>query len=115
MSKICPECGKIFSGRSDKRFCSDSCRSNHFRRTARDRMATTRLVTSTLMRNYSILGELVSDGIGSVPAKRMEYMGFDFALFTSCRRSGLLGITYFCFDIAYRVRGRKVEILTDKK
>jgi len=35
MKRICPECGEQVTGRSDKIYCCDSCRVNHFNKEAR--------------------------------------------------------------------------------
>lgn len=63
-----------------------------------------------LMRNYRILQGLASDNVSRGSRRRMTAQGFDFELFTSSRRRGLGGRTYFCFDISYRIAGDRVII-----
>ncbi|MBQ0007019.1 MAG: hypothetical protein KBS57_06435 [Alistipes sp.] len=100
--KTCPECGKNFNGRADKKFCSDECRCSYNDRLNRDRKKGIRWIDRILMKNYSILKECIKMGKTVTDVSYLLRMGFDFEYFTSipgkCPESGSVWIAcYTCF------------------
>jgi len=57
--KKCPICKAKVIGRSDKRFCSASCKSNYNQRLSKHTKAETIKIDKILHRNHSILVELM--------------------------------------------------------
>lgn len=82
MKKHCPQCDSIFFGRSDKLFCSVSCK-NQFHNTQRkNNIAYT--VDQSLHANRSILNMLISEDSQQTgwDRKVLDKLGFNFQVFT---------------------------------
>lgn len=83
MKKIdCTECGLTFSGRSDKKFCSDQCRSAYNNRLNSDATNTMRNINNALRKNRRILNELLNKKSEQVNRDELAQMGFNFKYFT---------------------------------
>lgn len=83
MKKIdCTECGLTFSGRSDKKFCSDQCRSAYNNRLNSDATNTMRNINNTLRKNRRILNDLLFRKTEQVDREELALMGFNFKYYT---------------------------------
>lgn len=97
--KTCIYCGAPILGRSDKLFCSTSCKNAwHNRMTASERRCRERTL-SILWNNYKILESLMESGesnilIESIPGFKPEYV-------TSYRKLPTGRVDLGCFDITY--------------
>lgn len=104
-SQHCMECGTGIHGRSDKRFCDDSCRAlfnNRRRQTATaDEPAFLKDISKILLRNYRILRQLNPGQKTQVKRKDLERMGFNFRFMTSYYKTSEGDIYNFCFDQGY--------------
>jgi site-specific DNA recombinase len=60
ISRTCPECGQLFYGRTDKKFCDDHCRNLYNNKLNSDSTKYIRNVNNTLRKNWRILAELFS-------------------------------------------------------
>ncbi|MEM1356671.1 MAG: hypothetical protein AAGF89_00625 [Bacteroidota bacterium] len=99
----CPECGEEFTGRTDKKFCSTSCRATfHNRRNAEDRVFQ-RSINNILRHNRNVLAELNPDGKANVRKDRLIDRGFKFRYFTNEYRTRNDTLYHFCYDYGYRV------------
>ena len=97
----CIHCGeKIKYGRTDKKFCCDTCRHNHYNEQNKSGRAFRRKILSQLMTNYQILDNLFRSEVQSVDLIDAVTMGFVPGLVTSYRRVGKHD-EYCCFDIKY--------------
>lgn len=104
----CLQCGdRIVYGRSDKKFCSDSCKNrynnqrHHYIRSVRLR------ILGTLDRNYSILEKLLQLGIHSITLGDLAQMGYNKEFVTSWHK--VRGHDEFrCFDIKYCCSGSRI-------
>lgn len=99
--KVCLQCGKELTGRTDKMYCCAACKNRHHN-TERDLIA--RIRKRTLRRltdNYSILELLIKSGRTSIGLSDMGEMGFDTSVITSCGKDGKGHTEYCCFDIRY--------------
>lgn len=103
MKRICPECGEEYTGRSDKKFCSASCRAGHHNRARAEELSFQRTVNNILRHNRNVLAELNPEGKTNVRRDRMIDRGFKFRYFTNeyVTRNGTL--YHFCYDYGYRV------------
>ena len=101
MTNECIECGKIFTGRSDKKFCCDMCRNSWHNRHYREERNILSVVNSRLAANRRILENLYCDGRRKVPRALLEEKKFDFAHFTSLEKSSLGRKTYRCYEFSY--------------
>ena len=68
MARQCPQCGAPFHGRSDKRFCSDGCRSDFHNERRRAEEKELRSVNRILSANWRLLTRLLRDGQRDIPA-----------------------------------------------
>lgn len=98
---VCLECGDpILYGRSDRKFCSDTCknryhnRQNHYLRSLQLR------VIGALEKNYTILSGLVRSGVTSISLGDLAQLGYNTAYVTSYHKVGRHN-EYRCFDIKY--------------
>lgn len=114
--RYCLECGEGFWGRSDKRFCCDACRNSYHNAISRQSKAYSYKINSILHRNHSILSESLQSGKLQLDRKEMEEKQFAARFHTASKRKPLRRTVYTCYDISYRIEGRKgVRILTDSK
>mgnify|MGYP006784851495 FL=1 len=97
----CLECGdRILYGRTDKKFCCESCRQKHFYSTAKETRIFKRKVLAILSRNHEILENLIREGKDSADLMELVLIGFVPWVITSYRRSGKHD-EYNCFNIKY--------------
>ena len=105
---VCLECGdKIRYGRSDKKFCSDSCRTKNYNDKMKRSRVFRRRIMSGLMRNYAILENLIKDDVDAVDLIELSSLGFIPALMTSCRKWGKHEECR-CFDIRYIMTATRI-------
>lgn len=99
--KKCEECGAEMKGRSDKRFCSDSCRSAFHNRMNSDASNFVRNVNNILRKNRRILEENNPKGKARVHRDKLLEQGFKFTYFTNeyITKSG--NIYRFCYEQGY--------------
>lgn len=101
----CLECGKVFNGRSDKKYCSDECRAAFNDRIYRERRRDIALINGILRQNYAILHDLYDNGIQEIEPQILLRRGFDFNHFTSidgrCEENGSIWIG--CYSFSYSV------------
>lgn len=101
MKNTCPECGKVFTGRSDKRFCCDMCRNNWHNRNYREERNYMSIVNGRLAANRRILENIYDTGKRKVPRALLEEEKFDFSHFTSFKKTPLGKKTYSCYEFSY--------------
>ena len=102
MHKSCLECTEKLVGRSDKKFCCDSCRNTFNNRRNREKNRVLIKTNNRLIRNYRLLKKLLKrqeDGL--ISREALLDIGFEFGLVTRFYTS-VKGIkTYFLYDIGY--------------
>jgi len=78
-SHNCPTCKKDFTGRLNKKFCCDDCKTS-FNNTKASNLNKELTDNKILKKNYLILKELYPDSLGEEPVeiKKMYMKGFDF-------------------------------------
>jgi hypothetical protein len=101
MKKACLECGEEFSGRSDKRFCSDACRNAYNNKLNSDTTNYMRNVNNILRKNRRILESKFTGDKNKVQRDLLIKEGFDFNYFTNTYTTQK-GATYFyCYEMGY--------------
>lgn len=102
MDKTCCECGDPIKGRSDKRFCCDTCRNAYHNRVNCDANNFVRNVNNVLRRNRRILETMMNHGAPAISRYQLVRLGFDFRFFTHYipEPEGL--DQYFCYEYGYR-------------
>ena len=109
---VCLECGdEIRYGRSDKKFCCDTCKNRWHNRHVHDSRIFRQRVNSALEKNYDILDALRRTTLRDIPMADMESMGFRRRFFTSYRKTSSRDV-YMCYDIRYFVSGDAVTSIS---
>lgn len=102
--RFCSICGTRISGRVDKRFCGDSCRTVYHNRNNAETNRHVRLVNSILRRNRRILEQLAPAGIRTVQSTLLFASGFDFAYHTRFEQDARQS-RFYCYDFVYEPAG----------
>jgi len=116
MERRCLECGDIIRGRSDKKFCTDSCR-NTFNNRQKSASGNNyiRKINGILKKNRNILAELNPGGKTRVHQSTILIKGFDFTYFTNRYITKTGTVYYFCYDQGYLPLDNKYYMLVRKK
>jgi hypothetical protein len=97
----CLECNEEFSGRIDKKFCSDMCRNAYNNKLNSESSNLVRNINSVLRKNRRILEDLNVDGKTKVHKKKLLDKGFDFNYFTSIYKTQKGSVYNFCYEQGY--------------
>ena len=81
--KKCIECGGTVIGRSDKKYCSDECRTAYNNGRYRKELSIALSVNRILRKNYIILDSLYRKGIKKSDLITIAKLGFDHRFCTS--------------------------------
>jgi hypothetical protein len=101
--RVCRFCGMQISGRVDKKFCDDHCRSNYNNRLRSSTAAEIRTVNSILRHNRKILNTLVTEeGEMYILKSRLDEKGFNFNFYTQTHTAENGDMFSLCYDYAYR-------------
>lgn len=101
MSRTCLSCGEPLFGRSDKKFCNDSCRNNYHHQQNHEQTNLMRNINNALRRNRAALKQLNPDGKTKVRKSQLEKLGFNFKYFTSIYTTRDNRVYYFVYDQGY--------------
>ena len=107
-SGCCLECGhSIQYGRSDKKFCSDSCKNSWHNRQRKEFLKVHSKVLHVLDKNYSILEHCLLKGKTSLDLGDAVQWGFNPEYITGLR-SYRMRMEFRCFDIKYLRSDNKI-------
>lgn len=101
MKKLCLECEIPFTGRSDKKFCSDYCRNHYNNNLNRNANNYVKKVNGILRKNRRILVSLFLVGKSGISRNRLSWEGFDFRFTTRVCRSKRARTSYYCYEYGY--------------
>jgi hypothetical protein len=104
-AKICLACNRPIKGRSDKKFCDDSCRNNYNNRLNSDITPLMRNINNILRKNRRILEEAIAGSAKSVVVidkQKLLEMGFRFEYFTEQYTTERSEKYVYCYDYGYR-------------
>jgi predicted nucleic acid-binding Zn ribbon protein len=107
---MCPTCNRPFSGRTDKKYCSDQCRyiANNKRKHANEHLILD--VNKILRRNRAILRKLCPIGKATVRREVLDALGFNVTIFSSIFVSSGKQIYYICYYYAFTpIKDHQVE------
>ncbi len=99
----CPNCGKEVTGRSDKKFCSDGCRTMYNNNLYRKRRKVMGKIDHILKKNHNVMDRLYSSGERMVTVYKLSGMGFNFNYMTSLIENPDAGKyrAFSCYDYMY--------------
>jgi predicted nucleic acid-binding Zn ribbon protein len=101
--KTCLACDKPIKGRSDKKFCDDSCRNNYNNELKSISNNQIRNVNNALGKNRRILEELLPEGKEMVKTikEKLLQKGFLFKYITHLYTTKEGKVYYYCYDYGY--------------
>lgn len=109
--RTCKECNKPLVGRSDKKFCSDSCRNSHNNRENAVSYNIQRKINRILGKNRRILLALNPTGEAIVQRDKLFIEGFNFNYFTNSKVDENGEVSFFCYDQCYTPKGEEQILL----
>jgi len=101
MTNTCLECNEPLKGRSDKKFCSDSCRNAYNNAFNRDSTNLMRRVNRILRKNRLILANLNPTGKSRTSKNSLIKKGFNFDYHTNTYTTKNGKTYYFCYEQGY--------------
>ena len=111
--EYCQDCGSKLAGRIDKKFCTDSCRTNHNNMLSKKRNLALKKVNSILKKNVMILQKLNGYGITALQPSLLEAAGFDFNFFTHQIIIDEGKKYNCCYNYGYHIINKKeIELIT---
>ena len=99
--RACPECGESFTGRIDKKFCSDMCRNSFNNKNNSESNNFVRNINNALRRNRKILEKALVGEKVTLPRQKLVDRGFNFNLHTSHVRTRNNDTYVFCYEYGY--------------
>jgi predicted nucleic acid-binding Zn ribbon protein len=99
----CIECGEKIIGRSDKKFCNDSCRNAYNNNQNKDSSNLMRNVNNKLRKNYRILSEINIEGKTKIAKSKLDGLGFDFNYLTNIKVYKNGSEYRFVYDQGYKI------------
>ena len=85
--KPCPICGKNIVGRSDKKFCSTTCKNKFHHPSQHTQGDLIKVINRFLFQNFKIMENIFKDekkDVLMVPRILLDKMGFHFSYCTGC-------------------------------
>lgn len=100
--RMCRQCGRAVTGRVDKKFCDDHCRSHYNNRLRSTAASEMRYVNSILRHNRRVLNAIVmEEGETFTLRSNMEERGFNFNFLTQIQTTEDGKTFLLCYDYAY--------------
>ncbi|MBP7346368.1 MAG: hypothetical protein KA952_07520 [Sediminibacterium sp.] len=106
--KQCLHCTKKIAGRTDKKFCSNHCRSSYHNQFYGDRSNYMRRVNGLLLRNRKILADLFAlhRAGTAVPLSELYVKGFSPTHFTHQQKKAKNQLFTYCYEFGYQMTGK---------
>lgn len=114
-SPKCLNCNDKISGRADKKFCSDYCRTSHHNRMNSDANNFMRNINNTLRKNRRILLSFNPNQTSKVTKTELLDEGFKFSYYTNEYKTRAGKVYKFCYDQGYLDIGRGKFALVKRK
>ena len=116
MERTCLECGQTVRGRSDKRFCDDSCRNAYNNKLNSDQTNLVRNVNNILRKNRRILLETLNgEGMVKVQQEKLKRKGFDFKFHTHTYVNSKGQVYNFIYEMGYLILENNWILLVRKR
>ncbi len=101
MKRHCLHCNQEFFGRSDKKFCSDSCRNTFNNQLNSDTSNLIRNINNVLRKNHRVLTKLNPTGKTKIHRDKLVAKGFNFQYHTSTYTTKAGKQYVYCYDQGY--------------
>ncbi len=101
--RLCLSCNKPVKGRTDKKFCDDSCRNSFNNQLKADNNNLVRNINNALGKNRRILESIISEGeeIAKINKDKMIEKGYQFKYSTHTYTNKKGNTYFFCYDYGY--------------
>jgi hypothetical protein len=99
--RLCLECRQPLSGRADKKFCDDQCRSSYNNRLNSDSSKLVRTINGILRKNRQILCEFSPDGKNKVKREKLIVNGLDTQYHTHTYVTKEGAVYRFCYEYGW--------------
>lgn len=117
--RLCLECGTKLMGRTDKKFCDDSCRNSHNNRLNSDQTNLVRNINNTLRKNRRILQNIFDSqpdkDVVKVHRDKFNAQGFDFNYLTHSFTTRESKVYRYSYDYGYLNTGGDFFIVVKSK
>jgi len=97
----CPICQAPISGRMDKKYCGDQCRSTANNKKKLETQRILLVTNQALRKNRTILKTLCPQGKATVRKEVLVMLGYDFTLFCSLFMTSKKQLYYMCYDYGF--------------
>jgi hypothetical protein len=118
-AKNCLACDKPIKGRTDKKFCDDSCRNNYNNRMNSYSSPLVRNINNILRRNRRILEDLLAPlekKVLVIERQKLLQRGFQFDYMTEHYHPDKKEHYYYCYEYGYRsIDQEKVLVVKDTR
>ena len=113
--RTCAYCRERIRGRSDKKFCNDTCRNAFNNRLNSELNSSIREINSKLKRNRRILEGLLKgdEPFVKVPKEALLNKGFQLSYQTHTRKSSKGSLYHFCYDYGYTMMGEEAVVVRE--
>lgn len=99
--RLCLECQQPLTGRSDKKFCDDQCRSTYNNRANSDASKVVRDINAVLRKNRQVLSDLCPTGKQKVKKEKLISKGFDTQYHTHTYQTREGALYQFCYEYGW--------------
>ena len=113
MNNYCIACDTLITGRSDKKFCNDNCRSDYNNQVNKDRDFLMRKINKILKRNRAILARFFLQENILLNTSILAAAGFDFNYYTHREKDGISNCYTYCYEYGY-AKSRVHQIVLKK-
>lgn len=101
MNKYCIACEAVITGRSDKKFCNNNCRSDFNNQVNKNRDFLMRKINKILKRNKLILGRFFIQENLVLNTSILIAAGFDFNYYTHREKDARGNLYTYCYEYGY--------------
>ena len=110
MNNYCIACQTLITGRSDKKFCNNNCRSDFNNQVNKGRDLLMRQINKILKRNKLILARFFLQDDVILTTSILTAAGFDFRYYTHKEKDELGNLYTYCYDYGY-LKGKEQKII----
>ncbi len=111
MDFICYDCSKPLFGRSDKKFCGETCRVSFNNKKYANQTGNTKKTLRILRTNTKILKTMYDEGKFILDRMELKFLDFNFHYLTFFYHSDEHGEIRFCFDYGYYINSDNKIVL----
>jgi len=112
----CKECGEEIKGRSDKKFCDDSCRNNYNNKLNSDGNNLVRNINNILRKNRRTLKQaLKREELLKLNKQKLIDQQFNFMYFTHIVNTKNNTTYYYCYEYGYLLLENNQILIVKKR